>query len=145
MSTESKQSGGGSNYMNFKLNTFNYLGFQHQEYLANLTALSLTKPSEYYKMRANLLKELKEGLVTQTFETYYILLTDGKVGSFEMRIDGNRVSPSYPEQDASAFAIKASKTINQILDECMEIVMPSNHLDLAKTRLIKGAEGKAIE
>jgi len=132
-------------FSNFKVNTSNYLGFDYDEYIHKLEALALTKPSEYYKMRSRLLKELKNGIVKQTFETYFTLLTEGRVGEFEMKIDGEVVSPNYPKQDASAFAIQASKTINKILDNVMEEIMPANHLAISKIRLTKMADNTTIE
>jgi len=127
---------------NFKLDTDDYLGFNYENYIHDLEAYALTKPSEYYKMRSSLLKALKGGIVKQTFDVYYQLLTEGKVGEFSMQIDGTDISPSYPKQEASAFAIQASKTVNKILDKAMEEIMPANHLNLSKIRLTKLADGK---
>ena len=62
---------------NFKVETSNYLGFEYEEYLNQLMALAISKPSDYYKIRADTLKALKQGIITQVYETYYTLLTEG--------------------------------------------------------------------
>ena len=44
---------------NFQVDTSEYLGFKYEEYLNNLMAVAMSKPSDYYKIRADTLKELK--------------------------------------------------------------------------------------
>jgi len=130
---------------NFKLDTDNYLGFEYENYIHDLESMALTKPSEYYAMRSKLLKALKGGIVKDTFNAYYTLLTEGSVaGGFDMFND-YKMCPNYPKQEASAFAIQAAKTVNQILDKAMEEIMPASHLNISKIRMVKLAEGQNMK
>jgi hypothetical protein len=45
------------------------------------------------------------------------------------------LTPNYPQQKASQFALAASKTINEILNSALDIILPANHLDVAKLKL----------
>ena len=117
---------------NFQVDTSDYMGFKYEEYLNELMAIAVSKPSEYYKMRSDTLKLLKQGIITQIYTTYYTLLTTGQInGSSPL---GNLV-PSYPQQKASQFSLAASKTINEILNSALDIILPANHLDVAKMKL----------
>ena len=55
------------------------LGFQYEEYLNELMAIAVSKPSDYYKMRSDTLKELKQVVVKTVYDTYYGLLTTGQI------------------------------------------------------------------
>ena len=127
---------------NFEVDTSDYLGFQYEEYLNELMALAVSKPSDYYKIRAETLKLLKQIVVKQVYDTYYGLLTTGV-------IDGQTplgaLVPHYPQQKASQFALGASKTINDILNSALDIILPSNHLDVAKLKLTQKGEAAKID
>ena len=127
---------------NFQVDTNDYLGFQYEEYLNELMALAVSKPSDYYKIRAETLKLLKQVVVKQVYNTYYGLLTTGE-------IDGQTplgaLVPHYPQQKASQFALGASKTINDILNSALDIILPPNHLDVAKLKLVEKGNASRIE
>ena len=128
---------------NFQVDTSDYLGFQYEEYLNNLMAIAMSKPADYYKIRADTLKLLKQVVVKTVYDTYYGLLTTGKIGN-ETPLGANLV-PHYPQQKASQFALGASKTINDILNSALDIILPSNHLDVAKLKLTEKGNAAKIE
>jgi len=132
---------------NFQIDTSDYLGFQYEEYLNNLMAVAMSTPKIYYDMRANTLKELKQVVVKTVYDTYYNLLTKGTINGKNTLVDaaGNALTPHYPQQNASQFAISASKTINEILNKALDIILPSNHLDVAKLKLTQKGEASKIE
>ena len=112
---------------NFQVDTSDYLGFQYEEYLNEIMAVAVSKPSEYYKMRAETLKVLKQVVVKTVYDTYYGLLTTGEIkvgGGIErpLKADGVQYAPHYPQQKASQFALGASKTINDILNSALDII-----------------------
>ena len=127
---------------NFKVETSNYLGFEYEEYLNELMALAVSKPSDYYKIRAETLKALKTDVITAVYNTYYSLLTEGVIN--EKNTLGG-LKPAYPQQKASQFSLAASKTINEILNSALEIILPANHLDVAKMKLSQKGEASKIE
>ena len=127
---------------NFQVDTSDYLGFQYEEYLNELMSIAVSKPSEYYKMRSDTLKELKQVVVKTVYETYYNLLTKGVVNG---KTPLNELEPHYPAQKASQFSLGASKTINDILNSALDIILPPNHLDVAKLKLTQKGEAAKIE
>ena len=127
---------------NFQVDTSDYLGFKYEEYLNNLMAVAMSKPSDYYKIRADTLKELKQVVIKTVYDTYYGLLTTGKVNGVSPLGD---LVPNYPQQKASQFSLAASKTINKILNSALEIILPANHLDVAKMKLSQKGEAAKIE
>jgi hypothetical protein len=115
---------------NFQVNTNDYLGFEYEEYLNKLMALAMSKPAEYYEIRSKTLAELKKVVVSAVYTEYYELLTIKPLpGSLPALI------PHYPQQKAGQFALAASKTINEILNSALDIILPANHLDVAKLKL----------
>ena len=132
----------GSTKLNFEVDTSDYLGFLYEEYINDLQALAMSKPSDYYTLRRNVLKALKQKVVEDVYKSYYGLLTTGKINNVDVM--GGR-SPSYPQQLSSKFALSASKTVNEILDKCLEIVLPENHLDVANLRLNKKGSASQID
>ena len=45
---------------NFQVDTSDYLGFEYEEYLNSLMALAMSKPADYYKIRAATLASSKK-------------------------------------------------------------------------------------
>ena len=127
---------------NFEVDTSDYMGFKYEEYLNELMAIAMSEPKKYYKMRAETLRALKQGIITQIYTTYYNLLTTGKVGLLAP-LEG--LEPCYPQQKASQFSLAASKTINEILNSALDIILPANHLDVAKMKLTQKGEAGRIE
>ena len=132
---------------NFQVDTSDYLGFQYEEYLNELMAIAMSSPKLYYSMRADTLKELKQVVVKTVYDTYYELLTQGTVNRKAPLVDagGNPLVPHYPQQKASQFALSASKTINEILNSALDIILPANHLEVAKMKLTQKGEAAKIE
>ena len=93
-------------------------------------------------MRSETLKALKQVVVKQVYESYFNLLTLGKINGTNTL---NNLVPHYPQQKASQFALGASKTINEILNSALDIILPSNHLDVAKLKLSQKGEAGKIE
>jgi hypothetical protein len=127
---------------NFKVETSNYLGFEYEEYLNELMALAVSTPSKYYEIRAKTLKALKQDVISAVYKTYYDLLTTGTINEVNTL---NGLKPAYPQQKASQFSLAASKTINEILNSALEIILPANHLDVAKMKLSQKGEASKIE
>ena len=115
---------------NFQVNTSDYLGFEYEEYLNKLMALAMSKPAAYYEIRSQTLAALKKVVVENIYKEYYSLLTTKALTG-----SNPPLTPKYPQQKASQFALAASKTINEILNSALDIILPANHLDVAKLKL----------
>ena len=126
---------------NFEIDTNDYLGFEFEEYLNDVKAMAISKPSEYYKMRSQVLSEVKKKVVKEVYEAYYKLLTSQVIGTF----NGRDLVPNYPTQKASKFALEASMTTGQILNKALEIVLPIDLDDLVTKKLVQKAEAARID
>ena len=113
----------------FEVNTSDYLGFEYEEYLNKLMALAMSKPAAYYEIRSQTLAALKKVVVESVYTEYYKLLTTQALPG------SNNLIPHYPQQKASQCALAASKTSNEILGSALDIILPANHLDVAKLKL----------
>ena len=127
---------------NFEVDTSDYMGFKYEEYLNELMSIAMSKPSEYYKIRSATLKALKQGIITEIYTTYYTLLTKGTIEGVNTL---NNLTPSYPQQKASQFSLAASKTINEILNSALDIILPANHLDVAKMKISEKSSATRID
>jgi hypothetical protein len=127
---------------NFEVDTSDYMGFKYEEYLNELMSIAMSKPATYYEIRSKTLKALKQGIITQIYTTYYTLLTKGTIEGVNTL---NELKPCYPQQKASQFSLAASKTINEILNSALDIILPANHLDVAKMKLTQKGDASRIE
>ena len=100
----------------------------------------MTKPSDYYEIRANTLNNLKQTVIESVYKNYYELLTTKNIGASK----NISLIPHYPQQKASQFALQASKTINEIFNSAHDIFLPPNNLDIAKIKLTHKREASKI-
>lgn len=116
----------------FKVAPQNYLGISWNRYRSDLYALALAKPSVYAKIRQTVLDKVKNDAINDMYETLFNVLNEGRVGTSEFLIrDGTNpaLKPSYPEQKINEFCLSACKTLEQIVDDAIEILLP---LDINK-------------
>ena len=121
----------------FGVDTDNYLGFEYESYKRQQYAAALTKYSDYAKVREDVIKSVQRDAVGNMYKTISAILIGGKdlAGKQIVYINGNPASPNFPAQDVSKIALAASETLNDILLEVVEKIMPSDHLELAYKRM----------
>ena len=142
----------------FKINTTNYLGIGHSTFKNKLLEIALTQPAQYFKIRENVLKNVKERAISNMYDTFYSVMTEGTVKKegvsgnaaydSENLVGGLDVTkvfvPNYPNQKVTEFALGAAKTLDAICDECIEIIMPLDYKDLAEARLARKGEADRL-
>ena len=126
----------------FKVDTSDYLGFKYEEYKNDLYALALAKPADYFKLRKAVLEKVKTEAIGDIYKSFYNVLSQGqdKNGAQIIRIDGVDSKPSYPAQEVSKIALKAARTLDDILNEVIEVILPADFKQLANARAIKKSE-----
>jgi hypothetical protein len=138
---------------NFRINTSNYLGLSNAKYKNNLLKMALTKPEDYFKLRATVLENLTEQLVKSMFNTFYYVMTNGKINTRDDGSGGDNCGGTIGStdelfvsnmayQDVSEFALAASKTLHAICEERVEEILPINYKNLAEQRLARKGEAK---
>jgi hypothetical protein len=74
------------------------------------------------------LDKVKNEAINNMYDVFFNVLNEGKVGTDFIIRDGSKIySPSYPEQEINSFCLSACKTLEQIVDECVEILIPIDY------------------
>jgi hypothetical protein len=135
--------------MNFKVEPSNYLGHDFQCYCNEVYALALSHPEKYFEMRKNVLNKLKKDEMIKVYDLFYDLLVDGTITT-GVGINAttsnvvNDFKPSYPKQKVAQIALSASSTLENILNEVIEIILPIDFKNIALRRLSdRGGSGLA--
>ena len=127
-----------SNPQSFEISQANYLGTEYKAYINYMRTMSISKPTDYTILREEVIKKLKKEILDNVYKQYYTLLTSG---------DGYGLprKPSYPNQMASSFALSATETINEILDKCLDIVLPAEQEDFARIQQRAKAKVESVD
>ena len=123
----------------FAVTPSNYLGFEYEEYKNDLYALALSKPSEYFKLRKEVVKAVKTDAVGNIYDTFTKVLSEGKKlnGQDIIVENGNTHRPKYPSQEISKISLKAARTLDDILEDVIDIILPNDFKQLANQRTVK--------
>ncbi len=141
--------------MNFKINVSNYFGVDHEKYLDELQAYAITNPSSYMQMRAAIIDKVKKSNMEMIYNLFYNLLTTGNDQTGGAHIlaltpgPGGAweaiFRPNMSIQDVSEKALSAVKTMNKIIDDVMNDLIPNNFLkithDVQRTKAAGDAFG----
>jgi len=117
----------------FQIDTSDFLGLNYESYKNDLYALALATPSEYMKLRKETLAVVKNQCIKDIYTQFYNLLSKGEdLNGVKI---GNLPAPGYPAQMVSKFALKSARTLDTILEEAIEIILPLNFKELSTKRL----------
>ena len=144
----------GDNF-NFKIDPSDYRGIEHEEFRTNLLNLALTRPTEYNKLRMNVLKKVKKAAVESQYAIYYYLLTEGLSVAGDGKTKSNHIlsnvpesmehvgifKPCVPKHIVNEFALKASATIDKIAEEAINMILPDDWKTIADQRLYTKTKG----
>ena len=126
----------------FEITPDDYLGFKYEEYKNDLYAMALSKPSEYFQLRKTVLQKVKTDAIGDIYKTFFNILSKGtdKSNTQIVKIDNQAVAPSYPQQEVSKIALKAARTLDEILEQVIDIILPANFKDLANSRAVQKSD-----
>ena len=138
--------------MAFELDPNNYLSHEYNTYLTHLQEMALSKPADYFKLRRQAENKVKTEVSRYLFKTIYYLLSkatvsqlDGREGDFIYDgiagVDKATFSPKYPAQKINEICLSSVKTIDEILDEIFDILLPPSITQVLGEKLSK--QGKA--
>ena len=145
---------------NFKVDPSNYAGIDHEAYRSDMLQLALSQPTAYAQLRKDVLEAVKKEAVNSQYAIYFYLLTKGCKLAPDGKREGQSVlaglkssgqaelfKPCVPYQIVNEFALKASKTIDRISEEAIEMILPKDWKEIAdnrtytKTKSTLGFEG----
>ena len=125
----------------FYIDIKNELGLDYKRVRGDLLALSLSKPSNYYDLRTNVISLVTEDFVQTIYIRFWNLLRNGIVNDGSDPITyynaaGNEVPfvPQLPEHLINQFATKAARTIEDLCEEAVSLVLPDDYLQLSQNR-----------
>ena len=131
----------------FLLDTDDVLGFAFQEYLSSIRGLAISSPSEYYKLRAVLMKTIKRDAVGALYKTIFNALSLGADANGNAISAGGSTAlgraplvPQFPSQKVNDLAIRVASVLGEELNKVVDILMPDEFESIASKKLaIKGA------
>jgi hypothetical protein len=124
----------------FFIDIKNELGLDYKRVRGDLLALSLSKPSNYYDLRTGIISGVTERMVEHTYLVFWELLRNGKVGddpTTYKNVTGTRdvpFIPQLPEHLINQFATKAARTIEDLCEEAVSLILPDDYLHLSQNR-----------
>jgi hypothetical protein len=123
----------------FKVAPKNILGLEAQKFKSKLLALALSEPAVYFELRDQVYQSIVETNVEQAYNTYWSILTDGKIGATQIKVRnkaGNdfNFTPNLPESEVNTFALEVAEAVKDIAERAVERVMPMEYKDLAVRR-----------
>ena len=117
----------------FQIDTNDFLGLNYESYKNDLYAMALSTPADYMKLRKETLNVVKNQCIKDIYTQFYNLLSKGQ--DLNGTQIGNLPAPGFPAQMVSKFALKAARTLDTILEEAIEIILPLNFKELSTKRL----------
>ena len=109
----------------FKVSPNNFLGHDYEDFLSKMYALALSKPNDYFLLRAEVVQKVKRAAVGKLYDTFFNALTEGNDERGNTLFPGlNSIKPKYPEQKVNDFCLSAAATLDEILNDLVNIIMP---------------------
>lgn len=123
----------------------NELGLDYKKARGQLLALSLTKPDRYYSLRSELIDKITRSQVQDAYKLYWYILKKGMAprednGQLEQITYKNvaeetiNFTSGVPEHLINAFASKCAKSIEEMAEECINMILPDDYLKLSQNR-----------
>ena len=132
--------------MNWKVDVLNYMGHKYEQYKSKLYGMALSKPSDYYDLKSEVIEKLKTQIGEHVYNIFFNLLTYGILpDGGPLKIGGKIIHPCWPGQATTAFSLDASNEIDKIIIKCVGIILPTSHLDIVNLQLKEKSKTLGIE
>ena len=133
----------------FKVDTSDLLGLKYQAYLAAVRGLALSKPDQYFKMRAEVMEGVQSQIIKNLYDTLYAVLSVGT------RPDGNVIfagtvfgsppyRPEYPQNKVNDFCVSVVRDLGDHINRCIDLILPDDFEKLAASKLHLKGRGNTI-
>ena len=124
----------------FFIDIKNELGLNYKKVRGDLLATSLAKPQNYYTLRNEIISSLTEAQVETMYRVVWLCLRNGQKPNGDPITYRNAENaptqfvPQVPEHIIGEFASKAAKTIENLMEDIIEQILPDDYLALAQSR-----------
>lgn len=126
----------------FRIPVNDYLGHEYSAFRDRLFAMAISNPSSYFSMREAIVKDVKSEAVKNLYNVIYDTMTVGRVGNRNINQGGINFDfkPHVPPQKVNEISLGAAKTLDKILDDILDIIIPIDYHSIASKRLeMKGS------
>ena len=134
----------------FYIDIKNELGLNYKKVRGDLLATSLAKPQNYYALRNTIISSLTEAQVETMYGVVWKCLRNGQKPNGDPITYNNadnipvQFVPQVPEHIIGEFASKAAKTIESLMEDIIEQILPDDYLALAQNRQKSILKSKGI-
>jgi len=138
------------NTSKFYIDIKNELGLNYKKVRGDLLATSLAKPQNYYALRNEIISAMTEAQVENMYAIVWKCLRNGQKpdnNPFTYRNAENapvQFVPQVPEHIIGEFASKAARTIESLMEDIIEQILPDDYLALAQNRQKSILKSKGI-
>ena len=129
----------------FFVDPSNFQGHQYSQYKNILMSKAMTEPSLYYDLQTEVVEQLNVQIAKDIYKKLFLLLTKGTLpDKSQLTIGDKKLNPAFPSQTAADFCIDAANTIDKIISDAVEVILPKDHLDIARMQMEKKSKVKTI-
>ena len=134
----------------FYIDIKNELGLNYKKVRGDLLATSLAKPQNYYALRNTIINAMTESQVENMYLIVWRCLRNGQKPNGDPITYRNAENtetqfvPQVPEHIIGEFASKAAKTIENLMEDIIEQILPDDYLALAQSRQKSVLKSKGI-
>ena len=129
----------------FFVDPSNFQGLQYSQYKNILMSKAMTTPSEYYDLQSRVIDQLNVQIAKTIYKQLFLLLTKGILpDKSQLKIGNQNLNPAFPSQTAADFCIDAANTIDKIISDAVEVILPASHLDIARMQIEKKSKISTI-
>jgi len=138
------------NTSKFYIDIKNELGLNYKKVRGDLLATSLAKPQNYYALRNDIISSMTEAQVENMYKVVWLCLRNGQKPNSDAITYKNasdtvtQFVPQVPEHIIGEFASKAAKTIESLMEDIIEQILPDDYLALAQSRQKSIIKSKGI-
>ena len=138
------------NTSKFYIDIKNELGLNYKKVRGDLLATSLAKPQNYYALRNEIISSLTEAQVENMYRVVWLCLRNGQKPNGDAityrnaENNATQFVPQVPEHIIGEFASKAARTIESLMEDIIEQILPDDYLALAQSRQKSVLKAKGI-
>ena len=129
---------------NFQTDANNYLGNQYSDHVAAMYALALSEPQKFYSARARVTSKLKREIIKSFYKDIFDVLSTAKLNGnyiYDGVIsngDADRMYKcEYPNQKINELALSFASTLDSMMQEVVDLVMPDKINRVVDSKLAK--------
>ena len=124
-----------------KVEVSNFLGHDYAKFKNEMYKIGISTPSVYFDMRQRVYDKVKTKIITNMYENFWSIMLAGKDSDDDPVISltdkGEPIAPCVPKQIVNNFAVSASETMEEILMEMLEYLLPVDINSIMTKKLVQ--------